>query len=189
MHMWRTKDQDARGGKTIPANFACDVMLDKILGLSDFTIVAAGPIPILEPALNRKLRNRSFGHVRLVAIAGALVVHCQERTSLTLQSQAMRPSWSGAWRNANSTNSASTTSITTLRCWFYALPPSRLMLLCKNRRRREKMTNRAPTAFLEYNLAPSPLLYLCDSVSAEDGFRVGELDTMMRSQKDLELSH
>jgi hypothetical protein len=132
MQMWRTKDQDARGGKTIPANFACDVMLDKILGLSDFTIVAAGPIPILEPALNRKLRNRSFGHVRLVAIAGALVVHCQEKTSLTLQSQAMHPSWSGAWRNANSTNSASTTSITTLRCWFYAVPSSRLMLLCKN---------------------------------------------------------
>jgi hypothetical protein len=51
------------------------------------------------------------------------------------------------------------------------------------------MTNRAPTAFLEYNLASSPLLYLCDPFSAEDGFRVGELDTMMRSQKDLELSH
>jgi hypothetical protein len=79
---------------------------------------------------------RSFGHVRLVAIAGALVVHCQEKTSLTLQSQAMGPSWSGAWSNAKSTNSASTTSITTLRCWFYAVPSSRLMLLCKNRWRR-----------------------------------------------------
>jgi hypothetical protein len=71
MQMWRTKGQDARGKEATPADFACDVMLDNIPGLSDFTIVdpcagGGGPIPILEPALNRKLRERSSPPVRFV---------------------------------------------------------------------------------------------------------------------------
>jgi hypothetical protein len=45
MQMWRTKSQDARGGKAIPADFTRDVMLNKILGLSDFTIALSSSRP------------------------------------------------------------------------------------------------------------------------------------------------
>jgi hypothetical protein len=76
--MWRTKSQDARGGKAIPADFTRDVMLNKILGLSDFTIALSSSRPSSTSYTIGALL-RSFGHVRLVAMAGALVVHCQEQ--------------------------------------------------------------------------------------------------------------
>jgi hypothetical protein len=62
--------QDSRGGDGTPADLDCDVVLDSIPGLSDFTIVdtCAGvePIPILEPALNLNFHDRGSAPVRFV---------------------------------------------------------------------------------------------------------------------------
>lgn len=71
MQMWRMDGKGARGEPSTPAEFACDVMLDHIPNLSDYTLVdpcagGGGPIPILEPVLNRKLRERGSGPVRFV---------------------------------------------------------------------------------------------------------------------------
>jgi hypothetical protein len=71
MQMWRTMGKDAQGRDSTPADFACDVMLDHIPDLPEFTIIdpcagGGGPIPILEPALNRKLRARGAAPVRFV---------------------------------------------------------------------------------------------------------------------------
>lgn len=71
MQMWRMDGKGKHGEDTTPANFACDIMLDHIPDLSDFTIVdpcagGGGPVPILEPALNGKLRERGSGPVRFV---------------------------------------------------------------------------------------------------------------------------
>ncbi|KAI1404842.1 hypothetical protein F4819DRAFT_494623 [Hypoxylon fuscum] len=71
MQMWRMDGKGKDGEQSTPAEFACDVMLDHIPDLSAYTLVdpcagGGGPIPILEPALNRKLRERGRDPVRFV---------------------------------------------------------------------------------------------------------------------------
>ena len=71
MQMWRMDGQGKDGRKSTPADFACDVLLDDIPNLSSYTIVdpcagGGGPIPILEPALNRRLRKYGLGPVQFV---------------------------------------------------------------------------------------------------------------------------
>jgi hypothetical protein len=71
MQMWRMDGKGRRGEETTPAEFACDVMLDHIPDLANFTIVdpcagGGGPIPIMEPALNKKLQERGKLPVRFI---------------------------------------------------------------------------------------------------------------------------
>ncbi|RWA13949.1 hypothetical protein EKO27_g1129 [Xylaria grammica] len=71
MQMWRMDGKGKGGERSTPAEFACDVMLDNIPDLANFTLVdpcagGGGPIPILEPALNRKLHDRGHKAVRFV---------------------------------------------------------------------------------------------------------------------------
>ncbi|KAF1975485.1 hypothetical protein BU23DRAFT_588496 [Bimuria novae-zelandiae CBS 107.79] len=69
--MWHTAGKGMRGEDSTPADFACDVMLEHIPNLPSFDIIdpcagAGGPIPFLEPALNRKLRDGGAAPVRFV---------------------------------------------------------------------------------------------------------------------------
>jgi hypothetical protein len=71
MKMWSMEGQGKGGKKSTPAEFACDVMLDHIPELSSYTIVdpcagGGGPIPIMAPALNKKLSQSGRGPVRFI---------------------------------------------------------------------------------------------------------------------------
>lgn len=66
--MWRTQ---APGTKGSPATQVCDLLIEHLPDASSFTFVdscagAGGPIPIMEPALNKKLRAKGRGPVRFI---------------------------------------------------------------------------------------------------------------------------